>query len=463
MKNILKKHWPFFLLLVLGAALRFYRLPEMASLDFDQEYAANFAYSVVKEFPIQLIGEGLSIQGIFMGPLYFYFLTPFYLLFNLHPLGGAVGSVFIGLLTITVYYFVGNNLFGRPAGLITAFFRAILFRPIQDDFSITPAFSSDLMVILTWFLFYKYWKGENKFLPLLGLVFGFYTSFHPILFPFYFVFLIIFLLRRPWPNLKLIVTSSLAFLLPLTPLILFEYFHKFMEIDTFRAAFLLHQTGIKINLSEKLINLLTIIISDPSQILSLAIPAFLIFFLTILFLVILTLRKAAFGKDRFHFYCLTLATVVFILYYLLLPINILSYYLSAPVVLLLFYLGGILGYLATKPVLKWVIFGFLIYMAFINISLLRGRWSDPSLITLDHKDRIVKAIIERQPSDKDFFVSYINSPGWNFGFDYLFKIYGRIPKKDYVPNYSYTIVIPKSLSPDSINISSGNVGLILPK
>ena len=45
--------------MILAAFLRFYRLPEMAPFDFDQEYAANFAVQV-KEYPIRLIGQLLT-------------------------------------------------------------------------------------------------------------------------------------------------------------------------------------------------------------------------------------------------------------------------------------------------------------------------------------------------------------------------------------------------------------------
>lgn len=36
-----KNHGLFLIILIFAGALRFYRLPEMASFDFDQEYAAN--------------------------------------------------------------------------------------------------------------------------------------------------------------------------------------------------------------------------------------------------------------------------------------------------------------------------------------------------------------------------------------------------------------------------------------
>lgn len=134
----------------------------------------------------------------------------------------------------------------------------------------------------------------------------------------------------------------------------------------------------------------------------------------------------------------------------------------APVTLLFFYLTAILGHLTTKPGVKIGAIVFLVWVFFANVKLLQNKWANPSLITLAHKDRRVKTIIEKQPHNKEFFVSYINLPGWNFGFDYLFKLYDCIPQSSPVENFTYTIVIPKSLSPESIDISSGNVGLISP-
>ena len=92
---------------------------------------------------------------------------------------------------------------------------------------------------------------------------------------------------------------------------------------------------------------------------------------------------------------------------------------------------------------------------------------NPGLETLAHKDNIVKKIIYDLNGEKNFTVSYINLPGWDFGFDYLFKNYDYTPKdrirdKDKV-KYNYTIVVPKELSLDSLNYYSGNIGLIFPE
>lgn len=465
--KFIKEHYLFLIILLLGAFLRFYRLPEMASFDFDQEYASNFAYSVLREFPIQMIGQGLSVQGLFMGPWYFYFLVPFYAMFGLHPLGGAVGSVILGLITMFAYYYFGDKLFGKPAGLIAAFFQAFLFRNLVDDWSITPAFSCGLAVIITWYCLYKYWQGETKVLPWLAFVFGLYTSFHPVLFPFYLVFLFTFLFKRHKPSVKIAALSIIAFLFPLLPLIFFEYFHKFLEVRRLGELFFSSPSAQLFSL-EKLAKSLNITFGGLYYLLGFAKPGLLsltYFFsgLILLFGVIFTLRKQSFWKNAFHLIFLCLTIFIFVVYYYFFPANVSEYYFAAPVTLLFLYFCALLGYFAQKPLFREITIIFLFLVFWMNFRLTRNRWANTSLVTLSHKDSIVKAIISRQPKDKEFFVSYISRPGWNFGFNYLFKVYKRIPKDKAVNNFIYTIVIPKELSPESIDFSSGNIGLILPK
>lgn len=464
--NFLKQHGLFLLILIIGAALRFYRLPEMTSFDFDQEYASNFAFSVLREFPIQMIGQGLSVQGLFMGPWYFYFLVPFYALSGLHPLGGAIGSVVLGLITIIAYYYFANKIFGKPAGLIAAFFQAVLFRNLANDWSITPAFSCNLAVIITWFCFFKYWQGETKQLPLLGLMFGLFTSFHPILFPFYFVFLFLFLFKRIFPSRKILALTIIAFIIPLVPLIMFEYFHRFLEIKLLVEMFTLSKmVSGGSSLFPKLVNFSSFIFNGTQYILGFKLFSdYLLSAIIFLVLILFTIKKIHVWKESFHLWAIIATCLIFVLYYGFLPTQVIGYYFSAPTVILVFYLAGILGYFAARKLSRFFVAIFLIFLLFVNLkTLIFERWLNPNLITLSHKDKIIGTIIEKQPKGKDFFVSFLNAPGWNFGFNYFFKIYGRIPKDKAVNDYIYTIVIPKELSPDSINFSSGNIGLILPK
>lgn len=442
----------------------------MSPFDFDQEYAAIFAYKVLKEYPIQLIGQGLSFEGLFMGPLYFYFLVPFYALTNLHPIGGAIGSVLLGLITIFVYFFVIRNLFGTVAGLIAAFLRGILFSFINTDWSVAPAFSADLMVVLTWWCFYKLWHGDVKFLPFLALLFGLYPSFHPILFPFYLVFIILLFLRGNYfikntklPDFRTIIFSILLFIIPLIPLILFEYFHNFLEIKhlfEFKPA---AGTGI-LEFNNYYHYFETIFISSFGFFgNNLKILYFLTFFVYTIF-IFLNMKKVSFFKDSFHKTMLFITFLSFIIYYIRFPLQVPEYYFLALGTLIIIYLSCVLSLLTRYKYSKILLFLILFEISCVSFNALNKRWNaklDP--IYLYHKEKIVQEILKRQPEGDEFYVSYITNLGGQTGYEYLFKYHNKVPQTREAKPPIYTIVSPVNLSTQSVGVRFGNVGLILPR
>lgn len=316
----------FIIILLIATLLRIHRLPEMASFEFDQEYASNFAYSVIREYPIQLIGQGLSIQGLFMGPLYFYYLVPFYALTDLHPIGGFIGSIILGLITISVYFWVGKQMFGETAGLMLSFLRAFLFSFIEVEWTLTPAFSSDLIAVITLYLLYCYWEGKIIYLIPLGFIFGLYTSFHPILFPFYLVFILLFILKRKIPSWKITIFSLISFLIPITPLLIFEYFHNFLEVKQLFVLFGGNLSESK-NYLSSLTNNLQVSFFEPYRIFGLEIiPKFLFSIMTLLIFVYLIFSKVGFWKNTFHRTILALTCIIFIFYYTFYPGHVPEYY-----------------------------------------------------------------------------------------------------------------------------------------
>ena len=450
------------IVLLLAAIIRFYRLPEMANFDFDQEYASNFAYLIFNEYPLRFIGQGLSMDGLYMGPWYFYFLTPFFYLFGLHPLGGFVGSVVVGLITVLIYFWVGKEFFGVRAGLIAAGLRAFLFSKIEVDWTMVPAFHVDGMVLLTWICFYKYWQGKTLYLVPLGLLFGLYTSIHPILFPFYIVFLVLLVIKRKLPDLKTTLLSIMGFTLAILPLIIFEFLHSFLEIKKLISLFSGGGPESGKNLSQ-LLYFIQYNLSEPFRVLG--ISSELLQLSSLIFLgsfIYLTVKKYLFLKDKFHLLFYLLSFVVFTVYYYLSPTHVPEYYFLAVTTLSLFYISGLLSLMLQKPSTKVILIGVFLYLLVVNFQSLRTKWDNPSLITLYHKDAVVREILKHQSNDK-YFISYIKEPGWNFGFDYLFKYYGNYPDYKRAEPPTYTIVIPKGLSGTEADFSSGNIRLILPK
>lgn len=447
-------------ILLVATILRFYRLEEMANFDFDQEYAANFAWATLKEYPIQLIGQELSVGGQYLGPLYFYYLVPFFALSSLHPIGGVIGSAILGLISIFIYYFVASKIFGRTTGLIAAFIRAFSFAGFGADWSMTPAFSSDFMVLLTWYCFYQYWNNNLKILPWLGLVFGLYTSIHPIHFPFYLVFLVLLAIKHRLPNIKILLISVASFILPILPLIRFEFLHSFLEIRRL-LEIPAHSTSTR-NYLQAFEFALRTTLGEPYRIFALDfIPK--AFFSWGLLCLITYGAITKWFTGYFHLVALVSTFLIFIIYYTFYPGNVSEYYLLGPTTLTVLYGSALLAKLLKLKLGSLILVVMLLSIAFFNLKIVYRRWSDPSNATLSHKDYIVKQIVKRVPENSEFYISYIKLPGWNFGFNYLFKVYNRVPQTYEAKPPVFTIVLPKHLSGTSANISSGNIRLILPE
>lgn len=460
-KKITIQTYLLFFILILASFLRLYRLPEMAIFDYDQAWAADFAYRIIHQFPIQMIGQALSVEGLFMGPIGFYLLTPFYLLTGLHPLGGSIGAVFFSLLIIAAYFWVGKTLINPQAGLIAAFIRAVSLTEIGNDLNPAPLTISELWVLLLWLMFYKYWRGNTKVFPVITFLLALFTSMHPVHFPLFAVFVILIALRRKWPSLKTLALSIATFLIPLSPLILFEYFRKFAEVK--RLIELFSTPSSEARDLTRLWRWLDFNLSEIGRLLHFQVSNWEIFGLISLgILLFLTLKKIGFWKEKFHSSMFLLTYAVFIIYYsLILPKNVTEYYFLTLTTLTIFYLGGTLSLLLQKKLFLPLLALLLLNAAIFNFQGLLERWKNPSLTNLSHKDAIVKEILKAQPKDERFFVSFIDLPGWNFGFDYLFKYYGHQPDRE-IKQPIYTIVIPKYLSPGAIKFSSGNIGLIFP-
>lgn len=455
-----KPHLTLLTILILATILRFYRLPEMANFDFDQEYAANFAWATLKEYPIQLIGQEISISGQYLGPLYFYYLVPFFALSSLHPIGGVIGSVILGLISIFIYYFVASKMFGRTTGLIAAFIRAFSFAGFGADWSMTPAFSSDFMVLLTWYCFYEYWNSNLKILPWLGLIFGLYTSIHPIHFPFYLVFLVLLIIKRRLPGIKILLISLAAFILPILPFIRFEFLHSFLEIR--RLWEIPTHSNATRNYLQAFEFAIRTTLSEPYRIFALDFIPKTFFSWGLLGLIIYGAAVKGFSK-YFHLVALVSTFLIFTTYYTFYPGNVSEYYLLGPTTLTVLYGSALLAKLLQLKFGKLILLIMLLSIGFFNLRIVYKRWHDPSNNTLSHKDYIVKEIVKRVPENSEFYVSYIKLPGWNFGFNYLFKFYNRVPQTYEAKPPVFTIVLPKHLSGTNANISSGNIRLILPE
>ena len=112
------------LILILAAFLRLYRIEDYMTFLGDEGRDVLVVYNILHG-KLTLLGPTSSVGGFFLGPIYYYFMAPFLLLFNCNPVGPAVMVAFIGVATVWLIYKFCKDLFNKRVGLIAALLYAI--------------------------------------------------------------------------------------------------------------------------------------------------------------------------------------------------------------------------------------------------------------------------------------------------------------------------------------------------
>ena len=116
----LKNHYLFFLILALALFLRVYRLEYLTTFGGDQGQDFLVVRDMVLFHKWTLLGIKTSIAPFFQGPIYLYMLYPFFVLFNLQPIAGAVAAVVISTITLVLLYVTVNKYFSQKAALLSS-------------------------------------------------------------------------------------------------------------------------------------------------------------------------------------------------------------------------------------------------------------------------------------------------------------------------------------------------------
>lgn len=218
-----------FLILFLAALIRFYRLPEYLQFLGDEGRDVLVVKRMIVDHKFTLLGPTASVGGFYTGPIYYYLMLPFLLLWQLNPVGPAVMAVIFGLATIVLVYFMSREFFGERAGLIAAFFIAISPKMIEiSRFSWNPNPVPFFSLLTVFSLYLGAVKKQLKFTFLAGLGVGVLVQLHYInlvFIPIYGLSLLLIFPPREW--LKQIFVSVIGFLAGNSLFLIFEARHGF--------------------------------------------------------------------------------------------------------------------------------------------------------------------------------------------------------------------------------------------
>ncbi|MCH7640945.1 glycosyltransferase family 39 protein [Patescibacteria group bacterium] len=448
-------------ILILGLFLRIYKPGQLFLYGHDNDLAGWIVKDVVANKHLRLIGQETSTIGIYIGPLYYYALIPFYLLFGMDPIGGVALVAVLGLFSIWSFYYVFSKIFGLKAGLVASFLYAVSFYTVFNDREVVPT-----MPVLAWSVWYFYainllLKGKQSLAyPILGLLIGLIWNLNVALILLTPLILVAQWLSKKKLKLRPIATGAIALFITSLPLIAFELRHGFSQARALHVALTTESRAIIYGL-EKLRRVVLLSSKNVSGFIwgdLTGISYGNVSLVLLLILAFLLFRKFLSRNQGIIMFLWLFIYVVFFSSY---GIILSEYYLNGMMVIWIAIVGLGILYLLTKSNLKkWGIFALVIFAVinlfrFFSLNINKSGYLERKAIVAD---------IKRDATERNFpciAISYITNPGYDLGYRYLFYLEDMHVNRPDSGSPVYTIVFP--LKPIfEVDKTFGALGIIYP-
>lgn len=235
----------FFIVLVVifSFILRVYNLAQSMVFIGDQGWFYLSARDLLLNGNIPLVGITSSHTWLHQGPLWTYMLAVFLSIFKFNPLSGAYLTALFGSATVLLTYRFGSEMFSKRIGAIAALLYAVsplivFFDRMPFDPSPIPFFA-----LLYLYCLFKWVNGNVKYFPCILFLIAILYNLELATFTVFIVFVTLFLYgyfkKAHWfkkiLNKTTITISAVAVLVPMTPVIIYDFSHGFKQTIVFLA------------------------------------------------------------------------------------------------------------------------------------------------------------------------------------------------------------------------------------
>lgn len=233
-------------ILIIGAFLRFDRLPQLMAFIGDQGWFYLSARDLLLTGNIPLVGITSSHTWLHQGPLWTYMLAGSLWVSNFNPFSGSILTAIIGTSSIFLIYKLGKEFFSREFGLIAALIYAtspliIIHERLAYHTSPIP-----FLVLLLIYSVLKVIKGRAIYFPIVALCLSLLYNFELATVVFIPVVLLVIGIGiykkekwiKPIKNRKIIVLSIMGLMIPMIPILIYDFGHGFPQTIKFGTWFI---------------------------------------------------------------------------------------------------------------------------------------------------------------------------------------------------------------------------------
>lgn len=128
--NFVRRHLPILLILVLASLTHFYRLPATITFLEDEGRDLLMVKRMLDTGRPVLLGPQTSTGNMYLGPLYYYLITPALVLSRMDPLGPAAFIALSAVVTTYLLYLFGRRFLSPLAGYLAALMYAVFPLPV---------------------------------------------------------------------------------------------------------------------------------------------------------------------------------------------------------------------------------------------------------------------------------------------------------------------------------------------
>lgn len=398
--------------------------------------------SIAVGHKLRLIGPTTSINGVYLGPFWYYFNLPAFVLGQGDPTSLLVWQIFfyhfVGLL---IYFLLDRG--GKDLGFFLSLF--YLIAPIgftanrySWNANAMPAFTA-LYLLLLYLTFTKPTSRRVIFLGLTsGLAFQIEAAFGVFFFPFA---LLVLLVRTR--NLRLHLLNLGAFLLTLAPQAIFELRHNFPLTHAFisEVSGTSHMLGVGMSLNARILDRLTALqtsLVNASHVRPhILLPIFIFSLIAFIFLVV----KKNLDNDHRRILKITAAFLIFSFFsYLFFPSALKNWYTFSWSVVLALLLGVMISSFSHSKFtpLRFLAIAVMVFALLETYSAQIGYAAASAFISSQNKSSLKNSLQTidwvYQHAGSQGFVAYSYLPSvYDYPYQYLYWWYGK-NKYGYVPN-----------------------------